>query len=105
SSRRRHTSFSRDWSSDVCSSDLLAQTAGLEALRDYRPEADGEIARRVLAAGAALLGKTNIPAALADWQANSPIYGRTNNPWNLRSEDRRVGTDVTPLICARHGTE
>src|SRR5690606_40470072 len=25
SSRRRHTSFSRDWSSDVCSSDLLAE--------------------------------------------------------------------------------
>src|SRR5690606_39828449 len=24
-SRRRHTSFSRDWSSDVCSSDLLAE--------------------------------------------------------------------------------
>src|SRR5690606_39299037 len=28
SSRRRHTRFSRDWSSDVCSSDLLG-------LRDY----------------------------------------------------------------------
>src|SRR5690606_41199634 len=27
SSRRRHTSFSRDWSSDVCSSDLLLQQA------------------------------------------------------------------------------
>src|SRR5690606_40602801 len=26
SSRRRHTSFSRDWSSDVCSSDLKAKT-------------------------------------------------------------------------------
>src|SRR5690606_39482429 len=25
SSRRRHTSFSRDWSSDVCSSDLIQQ--------------------------------------------------------------------------------
>src|SRR5690606_41067624 len=25
SSRRRHTSFSRDWSSDVCSSDLVGQ--------------------------------------------------------------------------------
>src|SRR5215475_10589248 len=25
SSRRRHTRFSRDWSSDVCSSDLLAK--------------------------------------------------------------------------------
>src|SRR6266511_4709227 len=27
SSRRRHTSFSRDWSSDVCSSDLVALQA------------------------------------------------------------------------------
>src|SRR5690606_40409893 len=26
SSRRRHTRFSRDWSSDVCSSDLLANS-------------------------------------------------------------------------------
>src|SRR5690606_25902239 len=36
SSRRRHTSFSRDWSSDVCSSDLaleqaLAATVAAEA--------------------------------------------------------------------------
>src|SRR5690606_7586243 len=29
SSRRRHTRFSRDWSSDVCSSDLEAQRAVL----------------------------------------------------------------------------
>src|SRR5690606_39405815 len=28
SSRRRHTSFSRDWSSDVCSSDLAPCPAG-----------------------------------------------------------------------------
>src|SRR5690606_39976395 len=27
SSRRRHTRFSRDWSSDVCSSDLLSEGA------------------------------------------------------------------------------
>src|SRR5690606_40382918 len=27
SSRRRHTRFSRDWSSDVCSSDLIAEVA------------------------------------------------------------------------------
>src|SRR5690606_40420021 len=27
SSRRRHTRFSRDWSSDVCSSDLLEHTS------------------------------------------------------------------------------
>ena len=61
----------------------LPQTAGLEPLRDFRPTQDGRIAVSVLGAGAALLGKTNIPAGLADWQANSPIYGRANNPWNL----------------------
>src|SRR5690606_39512928 len=33
SSRRRHTRFSRDWSSDVCSSDLLCRRAhGLPAV-------------------------------------------------------------------------
>src|SRR5690606_41013327 len=30
SSRRRHTRFSRDWSSDVCSSDLKTGTAAAE---------------------------------------------------------------------------
>src|SRR5690606_40950157 len=29
SSRRRHTRFSRDWSSDVCSSDLIVQEEGM----------------------------------------------------------------------------
>src|SRR2546422_174375 len=32
SSRRRHTRCSRDWSSDVCSSDLAAEQAKLEAI-------------------------------------------------------------------------
>src|SRR5690606_40228763 len=30
SSRRRHTRFSRDWSSDVCSSDLFGQVTLVE---------------------------------------------------------------------------
>jgi amidase len=55
----------------------LPQTAGIEALRGYQPAADGPIATSVFEAGACLLGKTNIPVALADWQAENPIYGRT----------------------------
>jgi amidase len=42
----------------------------------------------VFAAGACLLGKSNVPEALADWQADSPVYGRTSNPWDL---DRTPG--------------
>src|SRR5690606_2620048 len=33
SSRRRHTIFSRDWSSDVCSSDLCLWSCTMEKLR------------------------------------------------------------------------
>ena len=61
----------------------LPQSAGILALKDYRPSEDCVIARRVFDAGACLLGKTNIPVALGDWQADSPVYGRTNNPWDL----------------------
>src|SRR5690606_39411855 len=36
SSRRRHTSFSRDWSSDVCSSDLLSLTGSVYGQMEER---------------------------------------------------------------------
>src|SRR6266511_2967498 len=35
SSRRRHTSFSRDWSSDVCSSDLATRAMALSTVSTY----------------------------------------------------------------------
>ena len=61
----------------------LPQSAGMQHFKDYRPAVDGPVATRVFRAGACLLGKTNIPVALGDWQANSPVYGRTNNPWDV----------------------
>src|SRR2546422_1465151 len=36
SSRRRHTRCSRDWSSDVCSSDLVVQVDGVRGPRELR---------------------------------------------------------------------
>ncbi len=61
----------------------LPQTAGLEAFKGYLPPADGRLAEVTFAESPALLGKTNIPVALGDWQADSPVYGRSNNPFNL----------------------
>ncbi|WP_089937634.1 amidase family protein [Candidatus Entotheonella palauensis] len=61
----------------------LPQSAGIPRFKDYRPDVDGPIADSVFRAGVCLLGKTNIPFSLADWQADSTIYGRTNNPWDL----------------------
>jgi amidase len=61
----------------------LPTTWGIEKFRDWRPEADALVVQRLKAAGAIILGKTNVPVALADWQSYNPIYGTTNNPWDL----------------------
>ena len=58
-------------------------TWGIETQRDNVADADGLAVSRFRAAGAHFLGKTNVPVDLADVQSYNPIYGTTNNPWNL----------------------
>jgi amidase len=43
---------------------------------------DAPNVRRLRAAGAVILGKTNVPVANADWQSVNKLFGRTANPWN-----------------------
>ncbi|MGA1733335.1 MAG: amidase family protein, partial [Burkholderiaceae bacterium] len=43
---------------------------------------DAPTVARLRAAGAVILGKSNVPPEMADWQAANPVYGRTNNPWD-----------------------
>src|SRR3989449_11005549 len=42
SSRRRHTRCSRDWSSDVCSSDLIGAPSNSCQVQDRAPESPGQ---------------------------------------------------------------
>jgi amidase len=47
---------------------------------DHVAQADAVAVQRMKAAGAVILGKTNVPVGLADLQSNNPNYGRTRNP-------------------------
>jgi amidase len=58
----------------------LPSTWGMPVFKDLPVHEDGIAVARLKAAGAVILGKTNAPVALADWQAVNPIYGRTVNP-------------------------
>ena len=58
----------------------LPTTWGLAPFRDFRPADDAVLVKRLKAAGAVILGKTNVPPALGDWQSANPIYGVTVNP-------------------------
>jgi amidase len=62
----------------------LPKTWGNPAFREFRPEADALAVARLKAAGAILLGKTNVPFMLVDWQTFNDIYGTTNNPHDIR---------------------
>ncbi len=61
----------------------LPTTLGMRALAGHIAREDAPVVARLKAAGGILLGKTNVSAALSDWQTENPLFGRTNNPWNL----------------------
>src|SRR5690606_39852977 len=90
SSRRRHTRFSRDWSSDVCSSDL-----GRSLALDAEPE---RAYRSSLAAGGARRRPGVAPPAPSG-AGTAAADGRTSRicrplaPAGGRSEERRVGKE------------
>ncbi len=62
---------------------VLAQGNILGPLANYIPQQDATVVTKLKAAGAIILGKTNTPKLTGDFQTNSPLFGRTNNPWNL----------------------
>ncbi len=45
-----------------------------------RAEEDSTVVRRLRQEGAVLVGKTNIPAYLGDWETSNPLFGATRNP-------------------------
>ena len=61
----------------------LPTTWGVPELRDNIATSNAVAVDRLLAAGAVIFGKTNIPFNLADFQSYNDIYGTTNNPWDL----------------------
>ena len=58
----------------------LPSTHGYAEHADFMPTQDAAAVQRMKAAGAIILGKTNVPTGLVDIQSVNPVYGRTLNP-------------------------
>src|SRR5205085_7222459 len=90
SSRRRHTRFDCDWSSDVCSSDLLSSSVGKRLQRSYFRSA-------LILAMIALFSssKLSVRPLVKIQRALSPaVEGSVKDFISfLRSEERRVGKE------------
>src|SRR5258707_6509381 len=84
SSRRRHTRYWRDWSSDVCSSDLSVEKARRRHVRST--DGAAPIVSRQRFRRATALGST--------WASRPPrCSGRDTTSGLPRSEERRVGKE------------
>ena len=62
----------------------MPATCGFPHLAKHVPQQDADAVARLRAAGAVFFGKTNVPLAAADHQSYNPVYGTTNNPWDVK---------------------
>src|SRR5256885_9499140 len=60
----------------------IRTTFGSTLYRDHIPTEDAEVVRRLKAAGAIVLGKTNTPEFGAGANTVNRVFGATRNPWN-----------------------
>jgi amidase len=67
---------------DLTATADIRTTFGSTLFRDHVPTEDAEVVRRLKAAGAVVLGKTNTPEFGAGANTNNKVFGATRNPWN-----------------------
>ncbi len=85
--------------------------AGTLARAGFRPARDATVVARVRAAGAVVLGKSNVPEYISSFETDNVIYGRTNNPNDLErtpggssgGEAAILGADASPLGIGSDG--
>src|SRR5205807_4471368 len=67
---------------DITPTAGIRTTFGSPLFKDHVPTEDAEVVRRLKAAGAIVLGKTNTPEFGAGANTVNKVFGATRNPWN-----------------------
>jgi Amidase len=75
-------------------------TWGFPQFGDFMPTEDALVISRLKQAGAVIIGKTNIPVGLRDFQSYNYVYGMTCNRWDLgRSPGGSSGGSAASLAA------
>jgi fatty acid amide hydrolase len=75
-------------------------TFGLSSRASVLATQDNPWVARLRAAGAIILGKTNVSQLLLYHESDNPVYGRTNNPWNLERSPGGSSGGQAAIIAA-----
>jgi Asp-tRNA(Asn)/Glu-tRNA(Gln) amidotransferase A subunit family amidase len=77
---------------------------GSPTRRGIVAQQDAVLVQRLKKAGAVILGNTNVPEMLMAYETENPLYGRSNNPWDLsRSPGGSSGGESAAIaagLCA-----
>jgi amidase len=95
---------------DVTQVGGVRTTFGSPLFAEHVPDDDALVVRRLRAAGAVVLGKTNCPEFAAGGNTFNEVFGRTRNPWNPeRSAGGSTGGGAaglaTGMIALAEGTD
>ena len=85
---------------DAIETEGVVCTGGTLGRASYLPNQDATVAKRLRAAGGILLGKTNRPELGWAWESDNLIYGRTNNPYDLRLSPGGSSGGESAIIAA-----
>src|SRR6266571_1302657 len=69
---------------DTIDTQGLRTTSGTQIRAHHVPERDAPVVARLKAAGAIILGKTNTPEMAVPYETDNTVFGRTNNPYDLK---------------------
>jgi fatty acid amide hydrolase len=75
-------------------------TFGLPSRANDSAVADDPAVARWRAAGAVVIAKTNVPQLMAFIETDNPLFGRTNNPWDLTRAPGGSSGGEAALIAA-----
>lgn len=82
---------------DVCG---WPTTVGDPAFVGNQPSRHATVVQRLIDAGAILLGKTNVPLWLRDWQSYNAVYGTTRNPHDLSRTPGGSSGGSAAAVCS-----
>lgn len=68
---------------DTIATSGIRTTSGSRLRADDVPQHDAPVVTRLKAAGAIVLGKTNVPEMAIPYETDNPVFGRTNNPHDV----------------------
>jgi amidase len=81
----------------------LPTTWGMVPQKDFIAKEDALTVTRIKDAGGVIVGKTNVPLGLGDWQSYNDIYGTTHNPYDLARTPGGSSGGSSAALAAGYG--